>query len=157
MVLLGVFQREPGHVTESRGAQLGSPDDRPGLGAEVRLRELTEMVVVHVAAGRDHDPGVHVVRVVVGTDRREVEARQGLAVPDDGAPERMLAEDGLAEVVVDELGRRILVHGDLFEHDLALLVEVGEGRSHQHLDHHLEGGPLRTSSPVLRSNMRPAA
>ena len=52
----------------------------------------------------------------------------------------MLAEDDLAEVVVDELGRRILVHGDLFEHDLTLLVKVGERRPHEHLDHHLERG-----------------
>jgi hypothetical protein len=121
-------------------AQLGPPHDGPRLGAEVRLGELTEVVVVHVAASRDHDARVHIVRVVVGPDRREVEARQGLAVPDDRAPERVLAEDGLAEIVVDELRRRVFVHRDLFEHDLALLVKVGERRARQHLDHHLEGG-----------------
>ena len=52
----------------------------------------------------------------------------------------MFAEDDFAEVVVDELGRRILVHGDLFEHDLALVIEVGEGRPREHLDDDLEGG-----------------
>jgi len=31
------------------------PDHCAGLGAEVLLRELAEVVVVHVAGGRDHD------------------------------------------------------------------------------------------------------
>ena len=37
-----------------------------------------------------------------------------------------------------ELLRRVLVHRDLLEHDLALLVELGERRREHHVGHHLE-------------------
>ena len=50
----------------------------------------------------------------------------------------MVAEDGLREEVVHELLRRVLVHRDLLEHDLALLVDLGEGRREDHVRHHLE-------------------
>ena len=95
--------------------------------------------MVDVAAGRDDDRGVHVVLRRGRRDGGDVEGAQGLAVADDGAPERVLAEDGLGEVVVDELRRRVLVHGDLFEHDLALLVEVGERGPRDHVGDDLEG------------------
>ena len=49
----------------------------------------------------------------------------------------MPAEDRLGEQVVHELLRRVLVHRDLLEHDLALLVEVGERRREHHVGHHL--------------------
>ena len=94
--------------------------------------------MVDVAAGGDHDARVHVVGVVVAAHGVEVERRQRLGVADDRPPERVLAEDDLAEVVVDELGRRVLVHRHLFEHDLALLVEVGERGPRDHLGDDLE-------------------
>ena len=52
--------------------------------------------------------------------------------------ERVVAEDGLREEVVHELLRRVLVHRDLLEHDLALLVDLGEGRREDHVGHDLE-------------------
>ena len=39
---------------------------------------------------------------------------------------------------MDELLRLVLVHRDLLEHDLALGVELGEGRREDHLAHHVE-------------------
>ncbi len=60
--------------------------------------------------------------------------------PDDRPSERMTVEDDLAEVVVDQFGRRVLVHGDLFQHDLPLLIEVGEARSRHDLGDDLERG-----------------
>jgi len=51
----------------------------------------------------------------------------------------VLPEDGLGEVVVDELGRRVLVERDLFEDDLTLGVEVGHERTHDHVGDHREG------------------
>ena len=50
----------------------------------------------------------------------------------------MVGEDGLREQVVHELLRRVLVHRDLLEHDLALLVDLGERRREDHVGHHLE-------------------
>ena len=50
----------------------------------------------------------------------------------------MGAEDGLGDQVVDELLRRVLVHRDLLEHDLALGVELVEERREDHLAHHVE-------------------
>ena len=50
----------------------------------------------------------------------------------------MVAEDRLAHQVVHELVRRVLVHRDLLEHDLALGIEVGEDRRVDHVRHHVE-------------------
>ena len=52
----------------------------------------------------------------------------------------MAAEDRLPDQVVDELLRRVLVHRDLLEHDLALGVEVVEVRREDHVAHHVERG-----------------
>ena len=60
------------------------------------------------------------------------------AVPITGRPSACVAEDRLREEVVHELLRRVLVHRDLLEHDLALLVELGEGRREDHVGHHLD-------------------
>lgn len=58
---------------------------------------------------------------------------------DHGAAERVVAEHRLRHVVVDELRWRVFVHGHLFEHDLALGVDLGETRPHDHLGHQFEG------------------
>ena len=47
--------------------------------------------------------------------------------------ERVRAEDGLGDEVVDELLRRVLEHRDLLEHDLALGVELVEERREDHV------------------------
>ena len=39
---------------------------------------------------------------------------------------------------MDELVRRVLVHGDLFEDDLTLGVDVGQQRRVDHVAHHVE-------------------
>jgi hypothetical protein len=50
----------------------------------------------------------------------------------------MVAEDCVSEEIVDELLRRVLDHGDLFEDDLALGVELDESRREDHVRHHVE-------------------
>ena len=50
----------------------------------------------------------------------------------------MVAEDRLGDQVVHELLRRVLVHRDLLEHDLALGVELLEERREDHVAHHVE-------------------
>ena len=48
----------------------------------------------------------------------------------------MVAEHRLGDQVVNEILRRVLVHRDLLEDDLALRIEIGErGREH-HVPHH---------------------
>ena len=138
VVLLGVLLREARSMTGLGHAQLRADDDRAGLGLEVAGRELAQVIVVHAAAGGHDDARVHVVLVVVGAHRLEVESRQRLVVADDGAPKRVFAEHDLGDLVVDELGRRVLVHRHLLEHDLTLLVELGEGGPRHHLGDDLE-------------------
>ena len=57
----------------------------------------------------------------------------------------MRAEDGLGRDVVHEVVRRVLDHGDLLEHDLALGVDVGERRPEDHVGHDVE----RALEPVV--------
>jgi hypothetical protein len=52
---------------------------------------------------------------------------------DHRAPERMLAEDRLAEHVEDAVLGIVFVHRDLLEHDLALGVELAEARMPDHV------------------------
>ena len=72
----------------------------------------------------------------------------------------MVAEDRLREEVVDELLRRVLVHRDLLEHDLALRVELGEGRREHHVGHHVDRrlevrvGDARVDDRVLARRRR---
>jgi len=48
------------------------------------------------------------------------------------------AENGVGEEIVHELLRRVVVHRDLLEHDITLLVDLGERRREHHVGHHLE-------------------
>ncbi len=48
------------------------------------------------------------------------------------------AEHRLGEEIVHELLWCVVVHRDLLEHDLALLVELGERRREHHVGHHRE-------------------
>ena len=57
----------------------------------------------------------------------------------------MPAEDRLRDDVVDEILRVVVDHRDLLEHDLALGVDVGEGRVVDHPDDHVE----RRLEPVV--------
>ena len=79
----------------------------------------------------------HVHLRVVAGDRVARDRRDHLGGADHRPPERMVAEHGLGDQVVHELLRRVVVHRDLLEHDLALGVQLGErGREH-HLAHHV--------------------
>ena len=76
--------------------------------------------------------------VVVARDRVLRDRRDHLGRADHRPPERVVAEDRLGDQVVHELLRRVLVHRDLLEHDLALGVELVEGRREHHVAHHVE-------------------
>ena len=52
----------------------------------------------------------------------------------------MRTEHGLRGDVVHQVVRRVLDHRDLLEDDLALRVDVGEGRTEDHVAHHVERG-----------------
>ena len=83
--------------------------------------------MVEVARRRDDYVPGHVHRAVVALDRATGDRRDHLGGADHGPPERVAAEDRLRDQVVHELLRRVLVHRDLLEHDLALGLEVVEG------------------------------
>jgi len=89
---------------------------------------------------RDDDVAPVVRRAVEPGDRPPADRRDHVPRADHGPPERVRAEDRLREEVVDQLLRRVLVHRDLLEHDLALGVELGEGRAEDHVGHHVDGG-----------------
>jgi hypothetical protein len=102
-------------------------------------RELDDRVVIDRPGGRDHDRARHVAtRVELGdhVDRRVADDRRAA---DDRPPERVCAEDGLAEHVEHRVLRIVLVHRDLLEHDLALGVHVLERGAPHHVGHHIEG------------------
>ena len=110
--------------------------DRPQL--ERVRRELDDRVVVDRAGRRDHDrAGDVALRVERGDllDRRVADDR---GAADDRAPQRVLAVDGAAEHVEDDVLRVVLVHRDLLEHDLALGVDVAEGGPPDHVGHDVE-------------------
>ena len=121
------------------------PDARPRRRPARRARssarcdELDELVVVDAAGRRDDDVARRVAGAVVAARaRRGRRVEITSAVPITGRPSAMVAEDRLADQVVDELLRRVLVHRDLLEHDLALGVEVVEERREDHVAHHVE-------------------
>ena len=87
----------------------------------------TSCVVLEVPGGGDDDVAGDVHRPVVrARSSAGVTLEITSARPITGRPSGCVAEDRLREQVVDELLRRVLVHRDLLEHDLALGVEVGE-------------------------------
>ena len=75
---------------------------------------------------------------MIRRQRLPADARDHLGAPDHGPPDRMAAEDRLRDDVVDEVLRVVVDHRDLLEHDLALGVDVGEGRVVDHPRHHVE-------------------
>ncbi len=73
-----------------------------------------------------------------GSQLLAVDRAHDLRSTDHGAPERVLAEDGLAEQVEDLLLRIVLVHRDLLEHDLPLGLQFLQARAPEHVAHHIE-------------------
>ena len=114
-------RRRAGWAVRRRGQRGRAAADAFDPGA---LDELDERVVVDRAGRRHHDVGRHVARRVEGAQRVGSGGADDVGTADDGPPERMTAEDGLAEHVEDLVLRVVLVHGDLLEHDLALLLEL---------------------------------
>ena len=94
--------------------------------------------MLDVPGGGDDDVGRDVHLVVVARDRLARDRRDHLGRSDHRPPERVVAEDGVGDQVVDELLRRVLVHRDLLEHDLALGLELGERRREDHVTHHVD-------------------
>ena len=123
---------------DRRAGARGAVRRGPPLG---RLRdELDEPLVLDRARGRDDDVRGRVHRAVVGPDRAARDGRDHLGGADHRPADRVRAEHGLGDQVVDELLRRVLVHRDLLEHDVALGVEVVEARREDHVAHDRERG-----------------
>ena len=141
MVLLGLLplEAEPGagQPCERPPHARARPHRRPRV-ALAALEEGDEAVVIEVPGrGDDHVPG-RVGRAVIAGERAATDVRDHVGGTDHRPPERVVGEHGLREEVVHELLRRVLVHRDLLEHDLPLLVHFGEGGREDHVRHHLE-------------------
>jgi hypothetical protein len=102
------------------------------------LRHGHDRVVVEVAGRGDDDVVGGVAAAVVGGDVRHRDVGNDVGPAEDAAAERRVTEDRVGEVVVDAVRRLVLVHGDLLEYDVALGVDVGEGRFEQHLAEQVE-------------------
>ena len=96
--------------------------------------------MAQVPRRREDDPLARVGTVVVRGQRAARHGRDHLGAADHRPAERVSAEDGLGRDVVDEVVRRVLDHRDLLEHDLALRVDVVEGRAVEHVGHDVERG-----------------
>ena len=145
VVLLGVLAQEP-HAAQRAGVgERGRRGDRRQGRARAldarALHELDERVVVDRAGRGDDDVARHVAGVVEGGQAARRRAGDDLGTADDRAAQRVAPEDGLAQDVEHLVLGVVLVHGDLLEDDLALLVELArvEARAPDHVGHHVEG------------------
>jgi hypothetical protein len=102
------------------------------------LKQGKQPFVREVARRRDDDVRAGVHRAVIRGDRTPADRRDHLGGADHRTPEGVRAEHGLREKIVDEFLRRVLVHRDLLEHHLPLVVELGEPRYEDHIRHHAE-------------------
>ena len=81
-------------------------------------------------------------------------------MPITGRPSGCEPKTASRDQVVDELLRRVLVHRDLLEHDLALGLELVEERREDHVAHHVERrlevdvGDARVDDRVLARGRR---
>jgi len=141
VVLLGVLALEPQlrlRCPHERRPQI-CPRRRVALAPlEPLLHEVDNPFVLDVPRCGDDDVRRHIHLVVVARDRVVRDRRDHLGRPDHRPPEWMVAEDGVGDQIVDELLWRVLVHGDLLEHDLALRLELGERRREDHVAHHVD-------------------
>ena len=80
--------------------------------------------MVEIAGGGDHHVARQVVRVEEGPDRRHGHLTDDFGLAQDLAPERVAREHGGGEELLDDVGRLVAVHEDLFEDHLALGVHL---------------------------------
>ena len=93
---------------------------------------------LEMPGGADDDLRAGVARLVVSGDVRDRDRGDHLGLAEDAAAERVLAEDGFSEDVVDSVLRLVLVHRDLLQHHLALGVDFGICRRQHHLRQQIE-------------------
>ena len=113
---------------------------RRGAGAALApLEKRDEAVVLEVPRRRDDDvPAARTSLRWYAGERAAADRGDDLCGADHGPAERVIPEHRLREEIVDELLRRVLVHRDLLEHDLALLVDLRERGREDHVGHDLE-------------------
>ena len=99
-----------------------------------------------VSGCSDDDVVVRVRGAMVGGERPPRHGRDHLGPADHRPPERVAAENGIGDNVVDEVLRVVVDHRDLLEHDLALRVNIRKDGVVDHPDDHVE----RRLQPVVR-------
>ena len=150
MVLLGVLAQEAhapleraGSAAERRSGACGRPRRRRATGP---LARALGRRAISTSASWSTEPAAAITmsagRVARGVEGAQLLARHRpdhLGAADHRAPERVRAEDRLAEHVEDAVLGVVLVHRDLFEHDLALGLELAHARAPDHVGDHVEG------------------
>ena len=80
--------------------------------------------MVEVARGGDHHVAGQVVLVEERPDRRNRHVADHFRLAEDLAPERVVREDRVGEVLLNDVTRLVAVHENLFEDHLALSVHL---------------------------------
>ena len=132
-------------VTSSAGREARALRHRQRrVAAERRERvadERDDRVVVDVARGGHEHRRRRVARRAPRQQVLARDPRDGVREADRRVAEVRAAPQRAREAVVHHLARRVVVHLDLFEHDLLLAREVvrGEARVLQHVGQHVDG------------------
>ena len=139
MLRLLPLEAEPGtRKPRERAADTGARTRRRAGPALAPLQQRDKAVVLEVPGRGDDDVPGRVRRAVIARERAAAHRGDHRGRADHRPPERVVGEDGLREEVVHELLRGVLVHRDLLEHDLPLLVDLREGGREDHVGDHLE-------------------
>ena len=93
-------------------------------GGEAGLDAERQALVVEVARGGDHHVAGQVVLVEERPDRRNRYVADDLRVAEDLAPQRVVREHGVGEVLLDDVTGLVAVHENLFQDHLALSVHL---------------------------------
>ena len=133
----GSAGRAPARARAACAPASASPAARRAAGRPARAGPATVSCSRLPAAASTMFPATYAPRWYAA-DRAPADRGDHLRAADHRPAERVLVEDGLREQVVDEVLRRVLDHRDLLQHDLALGVDVREGRREDHVRHHVE-------------------
>ena len=139
MVLLRALALETNRGQRSPAGGLPQARHRCSVAAVAPFGErLHDALVIDIARRGEHDVGAGVRAAVIGQQRPPGDRGNHLGAADHRPAERVRAEDRLGGQVVDHVLRIVLDHRDLFEHDLSLRVDVGQGGLEDHVRHHVE-------------------
>ncbi len=107
---------------------------------EGRSNERHHGIVLEVSRCRNEHGLGDVALAVPGDERVALDPRHRRGVADRRVTEVRAAPERAREQVAEDVLRRVVVHADLFEHDVALFAQlgVGEERSQEHVGQNVD-------------------